>query len=544
VRGPVSVSHGVLAALTVLAVLPCLGEGLMLYDLGELVYFADAVGDRQIPGRDYAINAYGPGRYFLLAGLWELLGRNFFVVWGLFLALRLAITATSWEISRRLLGKRWSYLPVILLILVPGPLHKGFYLLGTLVLALAFVLSVGKDRWRVVGTWFSLGVVIAFVALFRLDLGGFGGLVALFVLYATRSPLKMVVPLALPLVTGLLVAGGLLANFGTDVLPAVVSQLGDDIFKNQTIQYPSMPGLAELLAFQSWNPYLLWLPLPVYLATFGLLARRWTRDSTGRLSQSSLALACIFLLGVLTCNQLWMKPEYGHLLQTGPMLWLCVAIVLRRLGAAGGRAGLFAAGVAVLVLVSVLMITTVTISRGSLYTGAFTIPWERNQPLDTPLGQVDLSAGEHAEIGPMLETLSDFPPGPIWVPTNQPLYFALSGREDVTGHVGVVYYADDIARQIEIIGRLEEARPRLAIFVDDSIEGPERRLANAAPQIYSYLMTHYAPLVTYGRHQLMKRRGPVGLKNPAAAPQGVTPHSVAARSVPGDRSCWPVFCSS
>jgi hypothetical protein len=119
----------------------------------------------------------------------------------------------------------------------------------------------------------------------------------------------------------------------------------------------------------------------------------------------------------------------------------------------------------------------------------------------------------------MLETLAAFPPGPLWVPTNQPLYFALSGRPDVTGHVGVVYYKGNLARQIEIIGRLEESRPRLAVFVDDSIEGPSLRLAKAAPQIYSYLMTHYAPLVTYGNHQLMKRRGPVGPINPDSTPQ-------------------------
>jgi hypothetical protein len=176
----VLVSHGALAALTALAVLPCLGEGLMLYDVGELVYFADAVADRQVPGRDYVINAYGPGRYFLLAGLWELLGRSFSVIWGLFFVLRLAITALSWELARRLIPGRWAYLPPLLLILVPGPLHKGFYLLGTLVLALAFALLARKARWAEAGTWFGLGVVIACVALFRLDLGGFGGLVALF----------------------------------------------------------------------------------------------------------------------------------------------------------------------------------------------------------------------------------------------------------------------------------------------------------------------------------------------------------------------------
>jgi hypothetical protein len=515
----VLVSHGALAALTALAVLPCLGEGLMLYDVGELVYFADAVADRQVPGRDYVINAYGPGRYFLLAGLWELLGRSFSVIWGLFFVLRLAITALSWELARRLIPGRWAYLPPLLLILVPGPLHKGFYLLGTLVLALAFALLARKARWAEAGTWFGLGVVIACVALFRLDLGGFGGLVALFVLYATRTPLRMALPLALPLVAGLASAAALLSPLGSDILPAVLSQLGDDLLKNQTIQYPVMPGLAELLAFEAWTPYFLWLPLPIYLTTIGVLSRHWTRNAAGRVSPSSLALSCVLLLGVLTCNQVRMKPEYGHLLQAGPMLWLCTAVLLHRLGRAGGLGRRMLSAALALALLVGLMVTTMTISKGNIYTGSFTIPWERNRPLATPLGQVDLNGGEHAQLAPMLESLAAFPPGPLWVPTNQPLYFALSGRQDVTGHVGVVYYKGNLARQIEIIGRLEESRPRLAVFVDDSIEGPSLRLAKAAPQIYSYLMTHYAPLVTYGNHQLMKRRGPAGPRNLDSTPQ-------------------------
>jgi len=482
----------------------------MLYDLGELVYFSDAVAQGKVPGRDYAINAYGPGRYLLLAGLWELFGRSFSVIWALFLVLRLAITACSWELSRRMLRGRWAYLPPVLLILFPGPLHKGFFLLGSLVLALAFALRVQSDRWTTARTWLGLGAVIACVALFRLDLGGFGGLVGFFVLVVTGAPRKMLVPLALPLALGLAGSAGLLFSLGPDVLPAVLAQLGDDLLKNQTILYPVMPGLSDLLAPQSPVPYLLWLPLPVYLVTFGVLVRSWDQDRAGRVAPSSLALACVFLLGVLTCNQVRMKPEFGHLLQAGPMLWLCVALVLSRLARSVGRVGWIASALCAFSLVTALMVSTVSFSAGDIYTGSFTIPWGRDHSVETALGPLDFNATEQEEVGAMLETLAAFPPGPLWVPANQPLYFALSGRDDVTGHVGVVYYAGNLERQIEIIGRLERERPRLAVFVDDSIEGPSMRLANAAPQIYSYLMTNYAPLVTYGSHQLMKRRGPSG----------------------------------
>jgi len=503
-------SHWVFAGLTILAVAPCLGKGLMPYDLGELVYFSDAVREGLSPGRDYVVNAYGPGRYLLVAGLWEVFGRSFSVIWGLFLVLRLAITACSWELSRRLVKGRMAYVPVLLLILVPGPLHKGFYLLGTLILALAFILRAAKGNWREVRTWSGLGVVIACVALFRLDLGAFGFLTGVFVLYATRAPLRMLLPLGLPLALGLTAAGLLLSSMGGGLVPSVVAQLLDDILKNQTIQYPTMPGLSELAAFDGWAPYFLWLPLPVYLLILGLLSRRWTRDASGELSRPTLALACVAILGVLTCNQVRMKPEFGHLLQAGPMLWLCLAVLLRWLARRFGVSGRVLSGAALGLVLVGLLTTTLTVGRGDVYIGSFSIPWDRAARVETPLGPLVLNAGEHGELAPMLETLAEFPPGPIWVPTNQPLYFALTGRKDVTGHVGVVYYADNLTRQVEIIASLERTRPRLAIFVDDSIEGPERRLANAAPQVYSYLMRNYQPLVTYGRNQLMKRRGPVG----------------------------------
>lgn len=510
------VTHLALAAATVLAVLPTLGEGLMLYDLGEVVFFTDAFLDGRRPGLDYAVNAYGPGRYLLLAGLWEVLGRNLHVVWGLFLILRLGITALTWEVSRRFLRGPWVFGPVLALLLAPGPLHKGFYLLGTLVLARVLLGQVDRDGPREdARSWLVLGLAVAGVALFRLDLGAFGLLLALFLLLARRGSPRMLVPLLAPLAVGGAAAALLLLAAGEGALAAVVSQLLDDILKNQTIAYPRMPGLGELFRFESWDPVFLWVPVPIYLAMLGLLVRRWKRDAAGRIAPATLALAIVGLLGFLTCNQVRMKPEYGHLLQAGPMLWLCSYILLERAWQRGGLPLRALALLLGLLLPAGLVATSLTTHRGDIYTGGFTIPWDRTQPLETPLGEVDLNVEEHASLQPLLETLGAFPPGPIWVPTNQPLYYALSDRPDVSGYVGVVYYADSLPRQIEVIARLEAWRPRLAVFVDDSIEGPERGLARAAPQLYSYLMTNYAPLVTYGSNQLMERRGPVG---PPAVP--------------------------
>ena len=480
----------------------------MLYDLGELVYFTDALLAGSVPGRDFAHNAYGPGRYLLLAGLWTIFGRSFDVIWGLFFVLRLGITAVSWELSRRLIRGAWSWLPPLLLIVFPGPLHKGFYLLGTLLLALGLLHVTSRNAWHQPQPWLSLGWGAAALSFFRVDLGGFALLLGLVLLVVTGAPGRRLVPLFAPMAVGAsLLAGVLLYLGGSEALIASAGQVLDDVWKNQTIAYPTMPGGAELLAATSPIPYLLWSPLPIYAALALVLWRRRSRESEW--SPPLLATLIVLLLGLLTCNQIRMKPEYGHFLQSTPMLWLALAVLAQQAWSRGLGLRL-AATFAVLAVFVALMIATVSFSRGNIYTGAFTIPQDRDRQLSTPLGAVDLSPGEYAELAPLLETMAAFPPGPVWVPSNQPLYPALLDRPEVTGHSSLVYYADNLERQVEIIAKLEEERPRLAVFVDDSIEGPERRLEQAAPQIYRYLHANYEPMVTYGRNRLMRLRGEAG----------------------------------
>ena len=211
--------HLALAALTTAAILPTLGEGLMLYDLGELVYFSDALLDGKVPGRDFAHNAYGPGRYLLLAGLWSIFGRSFDVIWGLFFVLRLGITAISWELSRRLVRGAWSWLPPLLLIAFPGPLHKGFSLLGTLLLALGLLSVTSRDAWHRPQPWLSLGWGAAALSFFRVDLGGFALLLGLALLVVTGAPSRRLVPLFAPMALGAsLLAGVLLYLGGSEAL--------------------------------------------------------------------------------------------------------------------------------------------------------------------------------------------------------------------------------------------------------------------------------------------------------------------------------------
>ncbi len=531
-------AHAALAVVTLLVFLPQHGRGLMLYDLGEVAFFVQKLQQGAAPGLDFVVNGYGPGRYMLFAWLTAAVELPDLSVYaGVFIALRALISALTLEVGLRLLpGRRrpWILLPLVLLLVAPGPLHKGFYLAGSLALTLALLGYLDRpSRARAL----AYGLVLPAVAMFRLDLGLFGAVAFAFAVLGDRTRLPHLLLGALPILVGVGLALISLDGQGHGAVSAVLAQVWDDAAKNQTISYPTFPSPLELVLTPSLDRALLWLPVLVYGALLLALLRsaRWGFHVD---PQDRRRLAVVLLLGVLTCNQVRMKPEFGHLLQAGPLLWIALALLLSRAAQgwpprlAGGsdlpapRAagpGGMALAIGLALAVVALVVTNIGVHhRGSIYTGSWTIPEARTFILDTPLGRAWLNEGEFREMAPLLEYLrTEVPPGPLWVPTNQPLLYGLTERADVTGHVGVVYYANDPGRERLVMDRLERGRPPVAIFVDDSIEGPERRLENAAPRVHSYLLTAYGEVQQFGRFHVMLRSPPVrteGLPWPAQAP--------------------------
>ena len=438
-RGARLALHAVLAVLTLAVFLPHHGRGLMLYDLGELLLYTQAFLDGRTPGTDFVVNGYGPGRYLLIAALSTMTGAApMATAFSVFIALRVGISSLAFELAHRLLGPRftpWTLFPPALLLLAPGPLHKGFFLFGSLVLGLGAVwLLEHPTRRRALG----FGLIVTVCALFRVDLGLFGTL-ALALVSAQVGSLAVFVWGAVVPALGCLLLGGSLLAVGDGVLAAVAGQVRHDILMNQTITFPTFPGPVELVASPSLDRALLWLPF-VVLALGGWcflrLSRKWARS-----------FLVVLLLAALTCNQVRMKPEFGHLLQAGPLLWVVLAVAAARAwgerstgGTATGapvgrRLAAVVPGVIALLVPALLVINTLSSHVGSVYTGSFTIPVERGQALETAAGPLLLADYETERIAPVLQALERAPEGALWVPSNQPLLHALSGREEVTGYV-------------------------------------------------------------------------------------------------------------
>jgi len=488
--------HGALACLTLLVFVPHYARGLMLYDLGELLFYVQAFLDGRTPGADFVVNGYGPGRYVLIAGLSTVFGlAPLPIAYAVFIALRIGISALVLELSRSLLSpgpdSRWTpwmlFAPAVLL-LAPGPLHKGFFLFGTLSIALGAVVlqRSPRDRFAVL-----FGGVIALAACFRVDLGLYGACALLLIAWQQRKARLFLLGSIAPMLGAMLVLGWLLS---AGVLGTVAGQVWHDIVANHTISSPIMPNLGELLVHPSLDRALLWLPLPILGALLWLLLRGGERENRG--------LWLLLLLGLLTSNQVRLKPEFGHLLQAGPLLWVSAAVVAARVPRPSAR---WAAGLALLIP-ALLVTNTLRSHYGSVYTGSFTIPMDRGFRMDTAAGVLRVSDYEIEEVGPVLRAIAEAPPGPLWVPTNQPLLHALTGRPDGTGYVGVLYVAGAPARQQDLLDRLERSRPSVAAFLDDSMEGPEVRLKAAAPPVFDYLHERYVEVEVIGEYRIMWRR--------------------------------------
>jgi len=472
----------------------------MLLEVGEISFVVDKLLAGLVAGRDFAVPSGGPGSYLLFATLTELFSPFLESYWSVVLFLRVGVSALALELGRRILPFAWPVLPLACLLVAPGPLSSSFFVAGTLSLALAFVHYLRAPGWR---RAMALGLVVLGVGFFCLDLGVFGvfGTAAVCLSSKRRRPhlsfglLPPLAALALALSSSGVEAEALAAMAGRVWVEGVGVAAGSS----------AHPGGRHLV--------FLGLPLVVYV----VLLVRWRRPT--REPAAPLLLAG---LGILVLRPLGGAMDFAGFLDAAPLLYFAVALVLSgpREGSddlpAGGRSPK-ATGLAV-ALAALLPIALATHTgaahRGLLHTGSWTIPHERTVLLETRIGSAWLTPAEHAELEPLLVWLErDAPPGPLWVPTDQPLYYALSGRPDVTGHASLDSYADSEADQDRVLSRLQRARPPVAVVrppvpsgADGGPSPGEGRLEAAAPRVHAYLVEHYEEVRRFGSNRVFLRR--------------------------------------
>ncbi len=137
-------------------------------DEGYLLGGVLRILDGQVPYRDFH-HTYAPGRFYLIAALFRLVGEDLLVVRALWLVMRVAIVLLAYFAARPFVSRTGAVAVAVMMIVVPGPWHKSFFHL----FLFANLLTLGRlTRPRSGSFHVALaGLVAGVTLLFRQDLG-------------------------------------------------------------------------------------------------------------------------------------------------------------------------------------------------------------------------------------------------------------------------------------------------------------------------------------------------------------------------------------
>ncbi|MBU0754180.1 MAG: hypothetical protein KJ645_03510, partial [Planctomycetes bacterium] len=150
-----------------------------MVDLGVACVDSERLLMGQVPGRDF-FEPYGPGRFYLIALAFKLFGPSLLTLSSLCILVLAVKDALVFATARMLMPRPWALYVAGLTILVHGPIHKAFLILGSLLILYPALRLIKKPTMpRAIG--FGLALFVA--AMLRYDLGAIGFLAALFVVF-------------------------------------------------------------------------------------------------------------------------------------------------------------------------------------------------------------------------------------------------------------------------------------------------------------------------------------------------------------------------
>jgi len=321
----------------------------LAYDEGYLLDGVEKLMEGQLIYRDFH-HTYAPGRFYLMAGVFKVFGKNLLAERYVFAFLEALKCMLAFLIVREVTGSRLAFVAPLLVMIAPGPWHKVFF--SSLGFLATYMVLVSYRR-RPAFLLFT-GVVIACCAVFRQDVAGFatvGGLAALVIHGLTEGrgvadSLRRIVYLAAGIAA---VAVPFLVYFHLEgALEPMIHKITVDGMRDNLTNRMPYPGLgartpldSSYLAYVLPVRLLFYLPFPAYglaAATiiWSALRRRWQPAMT--------SLLVVTAVSVLAFNQSMWRSDLGHLLQSMQYVFLLIpvmlAIAFRRLGKGGWSSAL------------------------------------------------------------------------------------------------------------------------------------------------------------------------------------------------------------
>lgn len=494
-------------------------------DEGYLLEGVTRLLDGQVIYRDFH-HTYAPGRFYLFAGLFRLLGENLLVVRGTWVVLRTAVVLLAWLFARRLLCGPLVWAPPLALLAAPGPWHKSFFHLF-----LVAGLLVASDLFRRGGARAAAlaGAFVALAILFRQDVGVVVG--AAIVSYAILgrilpAPGAPRIPWARAAAGFAAVMAPPMAYFASvgALAPLVTKVFFAGVEDNRANELPFPPLLPFLpggapgagAAFAViFVKVLYWAPPITFLAFGAALSARALRQRRRPEPERYFLL----LLGGTALAQVWARSDVSHLFQAIGLVYFAWA-----LAAQAGLGGLAprdraAAGWALAFILPVALTAGIGALAGALRDGggaefmtrAGIVPTPENasgalaavagvrrEPLGVPRARgILVPPAEGAvvrEAGRVLDETTKPGDYVLTLPGYQLLYF-LFDRRNPTPYPHVRRAFDSPDEERRYIEQIEAHGTPMIFFQDFAIDGrPERRFAVYARGVMEWITTHYKPV--------------------------------------------------
>ena len=466
-----------------------------LIDLGVLAVDAERVARGQVFAVDF-IAPYGPGRYYLLGGLFTVLGPSMNVLLGCLLGVRVLVDLFTFLLARRLMPPAPAVLATLCAACLHGPNHKGFF-------ALALVgVNLGAIRYLTrpgIARAMGLGLIAGAAGLIRYEAGVLGLLAGcmVFGLRWRRGWLPFlagIVP-AVATLLGPVLAAGPLRFLNLELSRAVLLRHADsgialpwEAIARGDVAPGHLLSLALLAAPFILILYVLFSSLRNAGKTGSDVDIPCTTGASGIPTHRGAALVAI--TGLIFFSQYVMEPKINRLLQVGPPLFIACLLLAHLVGTRLGRPLPGPAGI---------FITLVTLLAVPALSGAYLIEGSGDGSQDSimvlgrPLEKVEgarcgFTTGPKMarEIEVLVGWIRNFGgEEPGYLGPSLPLLYFLAGRENPGPVTDFSYLVTSESLQRETLDALK--RNRAGFFIDRPrvIQGfvPER----LAPVFFSEL---------------------------------------------------------
>jgi hypothetical protein len=483
-------------------------HGLDAFDEGLYATEAQRVLDGGVYGKDF-LAPYGPGRYYLIAGLFWIFGASLKVQCFFWLVLRGLIALLVFRAGRRLLPFGFALLPALAVILAPGALHKSLFQITVLLNLLAYF-AYRREGTLLSCTW--VGFAVGLAALLRVDVGVFGIMSFLVLLLLEflwdwpRPTLGRFVRRLGAFAAGaacLTLPVALYVGLNTDLVALLKAEWHRTLTVSAFAETLSVPGIGEALT----TPYpqglkLFLMPLMLYgapaaylLLTLCVIGKRIKGHTSGFAGLEAVALVAF---GVPVLNQVRITPTFNHLLHAMPLVFLSAAILVRIVidsalfKALPGR--MLRSALALLVILppfAVPVYYNFAFTKGVL-PGSVLNRFEFTEPLSLERAGIFETPDQVERLEKMVRYIqtTTAPGETLFAGPFDPALNFLAERPPAVRYLEPFYYLGSDSMQQSVVHDLIQNRPPL-IVIDPAIRVGGQSLESDAPRIMAFIKQHY-----------------------------------------------------